>query len=324
MKEWTIYTEESQVRLDKYLRRLFPQAAGGFLYRMLRKKNITLNGKKATGSERLQEGDVVRAYFSDETFEKLAGIDHWKDEYKALQNVSCSLQVLFEDEDLLFCNKPAGWLSQKAYQEDISLNERLRAYLIQQEGYSLDQYRKYRPSVMNRLDRGTSGVVAAAKSLSGARKLAEWIKNHSLTKEYICLVRGVFSKEGSMVSYLKKDREHNRSQLVDDASPGVWQVETEYSSIKTDGVTTLVKAKLVTGKSHQIRVQLSAVGHPIVLDAKYGNQNEDRILKKQLTYPGQLLHARRLVLPDGREIIAPTPNVFEKTRQLLKRATDRQ
>ena len=322
MKELTICAEDSSQRLDKYLRRLLPQAAGGFLYKMLRKKNITLNDGKASGDERLKEGDVVRVWFSDETFAKLSARKEAPQEYEALKDFPVRLEVLFEDRDRIFLNKPAGILSQKAKTLDVSLNEHLRAYLIQHEGLSFESYRDFRPSVMNRLDFGTSGVVAAAKTRSGARLLSEWIRSHQLKKEYLCLVRGHFQSEGLKISYLFKDETCNQVTLFREPQEGAARIETVFSCVKAYERCSLVAAELITGKSHQIRAQLSGEGHPILLDAKYGREEDDRALRKTLSYSGQLLHAWHMRLPDGGEVFAGLPRAFGQAKAFLEKRED--
>ena len=318
MKEWIIRTDHQNERLDKYLRRLLPQAGGGFLYRMLRKKNITLNDKKAAGSERVREGDVVRVWFSDATFEKFSRNEAVDREFSMLKKQSVNLHILLEDEDILCVDKPAGMLSQRAGAEDVSLNEQIRSYLIQERGYSRDAFLKFRPAVMNRLDFGTSGIVLAAKTLVGARTTSEWIRSHQLVKEYVCLVHGHFVSEGRMISYLKKNETENMVSLTEESTPGSKRVETIFSRRKDYGRFSLLEASLITGKSHQIRAQLAAAGTPIVFDAKYGDSRADRRLREVLagtegaSYPGQLLHAHRLVLPDGRKVSSPIPSVFEQ------------
>lgn len=312
MKEFTIRTEERAQRLDKYLRRLLPQAAGGFLYKMLRKKNITLNGGRASGKELLSEGDVVRIYFSDETFAKFAEHRESDGEYEALASLPSDITVVFEDADILVLSKPAGMLTQKAKEGDVSLNERMLAYLIQSGALSKEQFAAFRPSVMNRLDFGTSGLVLAAKSLQGARELAEQIANHRLRKEYLCLVHGDFRDEGTAVSYLVKDEAENRVSLYDKSTDGAVRIETDFAVERQTDNFTLVRAGLVTGKSHQIRSQLAKLGCPIVFDRKYGDSVRDMRLREQFSYVGQLLHAQRVVLADGREFVVDLPEIFSE------------
>ena len=315
MKEFTIGQEDASQRLDKYLRRLLPQAAGGFLYKLLRKKSITLNGRRTEGSVRLQPGDVVRLYVSDETFGRFAGHEDADTAYEAYRRLTPQLAVVYEDDAILAVNKPAGLLSQKARPSDISLNELVIAYLIKSGSLTKAQYAAFHPSVMNRLDYGTSGIVLAAKTLAGARYLAEGIASRSIEKEYLCLVDGAFMAEGRMVSYSKKDTSANTVTLYDEPVPEAVRIETEYAVLRRENGCTLVRARLITGKSHQIRAQLAANGHPILLDKKYGDPEVNR--RCPVSYPGQLLHAYRVRFADGRSITAEPPEIFHEVLEKM-------
>ena len=110
MKEIQITEREEQQRFDKFLKKYFKAAGSGFLYKMLRKKNITLNKKKADGTEILKKNDSIQIFFSDETFAKMRGFANTEAEYEALRAVSHDLQVIYEDDDLLIVNKPSGVL----------------------------------------------------------------------------------------------------------------------------------------------------------------------------------------------------------------------
>ena len=130
MREFKINENEAGQRFDKYLKKLLGNAPGSFIYKMLRKKNITLNGKKADGTEKLSKGDDIKLFFSDETFEKFSGSGTPDPEFETLKVLSKEfmsgkrkLPVVYEDKDVIFINKPTGMLSQKAKPEDTSANE---------------------------------------------------------------------------------------------------------------------------------------------------------------------------------------------------------
>ncbi len=312
MKEIIIKNSDEDVRLDKYLRRLLPQAAGGFLYKMLRKKNITLNGGKAKGNEKLKTGDNIRLYFSDETYEKLRGDGVSEEEWTRLEKAGGDIRVLYEDDDIIAVNKPAGLLTQKAHIEDISLNEKLCARLIGQGALTKEGYARFKPSAMNRLDRGTSGIVLCAKTPLGARRLSSAIAEGKVYKEYRCIVYGHFAKSGSIEAYIKKDEKNNTVEVFDSFEEGLTRIETIFEIVGEYENFTELKAVLVTGKSHQIRAQLSHLGNPVVLDRKYGTRSDSQ---HYFLYPGQLLHAYRVKLWDGTEIVAKCPDIFEKLKR---------
>ena len=177
MKQFTISPNESGQRFDKYLKKLLSNASGSFVYKMLRKKNITLNDHKADGTEKLNAGDLVKLFLSDETFEKFSGEDEANSEYMKLKSIdSGRLQVVYEDDDVIIMNKPSGMLSQKAVPEDISANEYILSYLIRKGSLSEDQFKTFKPSICNRLDRNTSGLLIAGKTLKGVQTMAEALK----------------------------------------------------------------------------------------------------------------------------------------------------
>lgn len=156
MKLITVHEQEEGQKLLKLLGSYLKEASGGFLHKMLRKKNITLNGKKADGSEKLKAGDEIRLFLSDETYEKFAG----KQQTAKEQFPTAKLDILYEDSHVLLVNKPAGMLTQKAAYKDVSLNEYVLGYLSKSGQWSLEE-KAFRPSVCNRLDRNTSGIVIA-------------------------------------------------------------------------------------------------------------------------------------------------------------------
>ena len=189
MKEIQIGPNEAGQRLDKLLKKYLKEAPGSFLYKMLRKKNIVLNGKKATGSEKLAEGDSVKLFLADETIGKFTGSPQSTkgqcfDEQKA---TDISFSVVYEDQDLLLLNKPEGLLSQKAKKGDISVADQVVQYLVQTGSLTSAQLETFTPSICNRLDRNTSGLIAAGKSLAGLQRMGELLQNRTLEKYYLCL-----------------------------------------------------------------------------------------------------------------------------------------
>ena len=182
MKQFTVTQAEAGQRLDKFLGKYLNKAPKSFLYKMMRKKNITLNGKKAAGSEKLVSGDEIKLFFSDETIEKFSELQ--------LPKAQGKLSVIYEDEHILLVNKPEGILSQKAEADDISMVEEAQRYLLNNGAVTEESLRTFRPSVVNRLDRNTSGILAVGKDLAGAQELSRLFKERSLHKYYYCLVKG--------------------------------------------------------------------------------------------------------------------------------------
>ena len=331
MQEILVSREESGQRLDKFLRRRLPLAPSSFIYKMLRKKNITLGGKKADGSEKVETGDSVKLFLSDETIAKfspsrddagaLREADEEKRAYRTLQPLLGPSPVLYEDANILVVRKPAGVLSQKADPSDISMNEWLRGYLSQKTGQAEETNRMsseafFRPSVCNRLDRNTGGILLCAKSLPGSRALSAVIRDRVIRKTYIMVVHGQVMEAGVIDNVLIKDREHNQVRVAgkaeDPEKPGKPDQKiktsekelsrhavTAYRPVRTGRRASMVEADLITGRSHQLRVHMASMGHPIVSDPRYGDRELDRKLfrGRRAWRGGQLLWCSETAFP---------------------------
>lgn len=322
MREISIQENEAGQRLDKFLRKFFPEAPGSFAYKMLRKKNITLNGKKADGSEKLNLEDRVALFLSEETITKFRGAP------KMPVSGTCAaldgeIGVLYEDRQILLADKPSGVLSQKAKPSDVSLNEWLTGYLLRRGEISADSLRTFRPSVCNRLDRNTSGIVICSKTLACSQKMGVLLKDRSLRKYYRLIVKGRLEEEALLEGYLTKDSRTNRVRIQKEGDGGAF-IRTRYIPLRVFTDRTYLEVELITGKTHQIRAHLAGVGHPLLGDYKYGDRNFNDIYKKVYGIESQLLHAYRLEFPsmeppfeslDRRVVLCPLPPYF---KQLLE------
>ena len=315
MKVLTVSEQEAGQRLDKLLMKYMNEASMGFIFKMLRKKNITLNGKKADGSEKVNLGDEIKLFLADETIEKFSSVkDH-------SIKTSVKLDILYEDEHIILINKPAGMLSQKAKPEDISLNEYLIHYLLENGSVTPEILKTFTPSICNRLDRNTSGIIICGKSLAGLQKMAELLKDRTLHKLYLCSVSGKVTDDQTIKGYLCKDSVHNRVSIHQTEQPDSSYIETFYHPLQIGTDTTLLEVELITGKSHQIRAHLASIGHPIIGDSKYGSKKVNEEYRQRYHVNAQLLHAYKLVLPEmtgtfaylsGREFKASLPPLFQK------------
>lgn len=324
MVKLIIHKNEAEQRLDKFLLKYLDQAGPSFLYKMLRKKNITLNGKKAEGSERLAEGDVVTLFLADETIEKFRSSR--RKEQETAKPAGIRLDVIYEDDDILLINKPAGLLSQKAAAEDVSLNDAVVEHVRSRQ---TDEERgaAFTPSICNRLDRNTSGLVTAGKTLAGLQFLSDCFRSRSVDKYYLALVRGKMTERQHLINYLKKDEARNRVVIYRQQQKDADRVETEVFPISGNEELTLVKLKLLTGKTHQLRAVLADLGHPVAGDPKYGDEAFNRCVRSISPFRFQLLHAWQLVFPDldgrfahlsGRRFIAPLPAAFSAALKKLE------
>ncbi len=383
MKKYVITENEAGQRLDRFLGKLLPGAPASFFYKMLRKKNITVNGKKAEGSARLFAGDEIRLFLSDDTIASFSRPDASPlvaaaspSMAAASSTVTASLtgvmtggtggltgvtgdgrasskkspasayhgairldekDIIFEDKDIIIINKTAGVLSQKAKADDISMNELLVAYMLEKGELVPEDMRAFRPAVCNRLDRNTSGVILAGKSSAGLRFLSELIRERKIGKYYYAIVKGEASPPREVNAYLLKDERNNtvhvfmESPSADGLMAGKptsgkpAEICTRISQLSHGGGCALLEIELVTGKSHQIRSQLAAIGHPVIGDPKYGDQDANKYFFKTCHVRRQILHARRVVFPEndtfkavsGKEFVAGLPHDFLVTLDTL-------
>ena len=319
MRELTVTEKDCAQQLIKYLSKYMEEAPKSFFYKMLRKKNIVLNQKKADGSEKLKTGDTIRMYLAEETIEKFRKTPEKPAAGKQVKYPK--LDIVYEDEKVIFLNKPAGVLSQTAKETDVSLTEALGAYLSEKNA---GEETMFRAGLCNRLDRNTSGLIVAGKSLAGLQQMGELFKKRTLKKYYLCIVKGRITEPAHIRGYLVKDEKTNRVSL----SKGGFSkdakglpIETEYVPIAWNEEMTLLKVHLITGRTHQIRAHLASTGHPLLGDYKYGSKKWNDRYKKEWKIEDQVLHAYQLTMPgmkkelenlSGKTFYAKVPEVFWK------------
>ena len=314
MKEFIIQKNEENQRFDKYLKKLLPNASTSFLYKMMRKKNIVINKKKVEGNEKLKAGDVVSIFLSDETFEKFhVNLEELKKEYDNLKSLNLKgLKVIYEDDEMIVADKPYNMLSQKASGKDLSANEYILGYMINKGELSFEEFQTFRPSVVNRLDRNTTGLLLFGKTLNALQQLGEGIRERSIEKYYRAIVAGELKEELELKGYLLKDEKTNKVSFHKEQVEGSDYIETGVKPLVSKNGLTLVEIHLVTGKTHQIRLHLSTIGHPILGDMKYGDEKINKQYYESNKVNHQLLHAYRLEFPDGRVVIAEPASEFTK------------
>ncbi len=301
MQSFKIGENEAGQRLDKYLLKLMPQASKSFIYKMLRKKNILLNDKKAQGSERTCVGDTVKLYLSDATIEQLRNlrIDAQGAALQINPKEKVDLDIIYEDEHVLLVNKPQGILSQKSKPTDVSMVELITYHLMQSGRISAEELKTFHPAVVNRLDRNTSGILCAGVSLPGLQQFSALFKERSMKKEYICLVKGSVKKELTLKGYLLKNHKTNQVQVFESKPLGqdASYIETAFMPLAFNDKYSLLCVDLITGRSHQIRAHLASIGYPIVGDEKYGDPRINKQMREKYGITAQCLHAWRMTFP---------------------------
>lgn len=320
MYQFTINSNEAGQRFDKYLHKLLPKAPASFFYKMLRKKNIVLNGKKAEGKEKLSIGDEISLFLSEETFLSFQDSLQKESEFiKAYQTLK-DIQIVFENQNMLIVNKPSGILTQKSKDSDLSLNEWLIGYLLFSNAITRESLRTFKPSVCNRLDRNTSGLVLCSKTLKGSQRLSMLIRERKVHKFYRLFVKGSVEKEELLKGYLVKNELTNKVTISETPIEQGAYIKTRFYPVQKLSDMTYLEVELITGKTHQIRAHMASVGHPILMDYKYGDHKFNEKYKDRFPEQGQLLHAYRLEFSKeesllegaGPVFIAEEPSVFQK------------
>lgn len=329
MQEIIISEKEAGQRLDKFLGRFMPLAPRSFFYKMFRKKNIVLNEKKTEGMEKLKEGDKITLFLSPETVLKFQ--QDFNDKKKEIEknidiNIKPEFSVIYEDSHILIMNKPAGLLSQKAQLKDISMVEHMTAYLLQSGFMTVKELETFRPGICNRLDRNTSGLILGGKTIHGLQEMNALLKKRAIEKYYLTIVSGKIKLELQATGYLIKDHSHNQVKIIKEPLENADFICTEYEPLIYTNDFTLLKVKLITGKSHQIRAHLKSLGYPVIGDGKYGDVQINRKIKQQCSLKHHLLHAYKLEFPQlsghlsnlsRQTVYAPVPEEFTRTIKKL-------
>ena len=324
MKELCVSAAEAGQRLDKYLGRYLPLAEKSFLYKMLRKKNITLNAKKAQGNELVAVGDVVRIWFSDETYEKFSGQQNAAKEAVLEQAYPyIPLEILYEDAHVILINKPAGMLSQKAKDTDRSLCEYLIGYLLHSGQITPQDLVRFRPSVCNRLDRNTSGIVACGKTMAGLAALSELFRDRSLHKYYLCLVDGAVREEAKLDGYLIKDEKTNQVMISPEAGRDGKRIITYYRPLMSvDTRCDKSKQQARAGATDNgERIRVSAADAPKRMGAAAVDNSEKKKVTalEVLLVTGRSHQIRAHLASDGHPIIGDPKYGSERLNEHYRR-----
>ncbi len=287
MKEIKVTKEFDNTRVDKVVLKILRNASKGFVYKMYRKKNILLNGKKITGKEKVFADDTLKFFFSDATFDKFSGSVPSADANSIEADALDESQIIYEDDDLLVYNKPVGMLSQPNGRNDNlvhSYESRLKAK--GEEPGLLDSF-----GICNRLDRNTTGITLIGKNPRSLRLINEAILHGHTRKLYHAIVKGKLTQSLELKGYLTKSSSRNKVSITPDGPGDLIHTKVNPIQVSTDGSLTLVEVRILTGKSHQIRAHLSWAGHPLIGDGKYGDKVLNDRYRREFGIRYQLLHS---------------------------------
>ena len=286
MKEFSINRNDAGQRLDRFVGKAVPLLPEALLQKYIRIKRIKLNGKGAKRDARLTEGDVIQLYINDEFFEKP------REENSYLKVGTPRLSIIYEDENILLADKKPGVLCHSAGQWDYNtLIANIQAYMAQKGEWRPKEENSFAPALCNRIDRNTGGIVIAAKNAEALRILNDKIRDREIEKYYLCAVRGRPSPpSGRLENYLFKDAAKNQVFVKSRPEAGTKTAVTEYRLIASKGPLSLVECRLLTGRTHQIRVQMAHAGWPLLGDGKYGREKFNRDFGEN----GQALYSYRL------------------------------
>ncbi len=285
MKELEVRANDVGLRLDRFVSKAVPLLPDSLLQKYIRLKRIKLNGKRAERGSRLNEGDVIQLYINDEFF------DTPRQENAYLTVAAPKINIIYEDEHILLVDKKPG---QAVHPHDgaeygKTLIDHIQAYLYAKREWRPREENAFAPALCNRIDRNTGGIVIAAKTAQALRIMNQKIKDREIEKKYLCIVHGTPSpKEGKLEGYIFKDAAKNRVYVTKTPQKGSKTAVTLYKTLQSKGGLSLVECELITGRTHQIRAQMAAAGHPLLGDGKYGK------LDKRYDRNFQALYSYRL------------------------------
>ena len=285
MKKFIIQKNDAGQRLDKFVSKAAVGLSTSLMYKYIRKKAIKVNGKRAEISYKLCENDIVEMYINDEFF---------LDKQSGFLNIGYDpkLEIVYEDDNLLLVDKKPGVIVHSDISEsrDTLINQVL-LYLYNNKSYDPKKETSFTPSLCNRLDKNTGGIVIVAKNAEAQRLLYDIVKYRKVIKKYLALVHGTFEKKSdTLYAFHRKKAKDNIVEIFDIKQADSREIITKYTVLEESESMSLIEVELVTGRTHQIRAHMAHIGHPIAGDCKYGYARDN----KNLPFRHQALYAYSL------------------------------
>lgn len=303
MKQFVIKKEEENQTIEKYIKKVLYNYPLSSIYKLFRLKDVKVNNARVDKHHIIKEGDLIKIYIKDFDFNDIKKIDNYKktDEIKNL--------IIYEDENILILNKPRGTLVQKdeaSYKK--ALDTLVIEYLYFKGEFDPNDNVSYKPSPAHRIDRNTSGILIFGKNISALHELQRLIQDkESLKKQYLALVKGKVDKSGRIDVPILKNSKNNYC-TIDLNSNDAKSAITEYAPILFNEDYSLLNVTLLSGRTHQIRVHMAYIDHPVVGDNKYGDFNLNKIFYKQFQFENQFLHSYKITFLDPHGILSYLKN----------------
>ncbi|WP_297195911.1 RluA family pseudouridine synthase [uncultured Flavonifractor sp.] len=272
MREFTIGKNDAGQRLDRWLGKTLPLLPAPLAQKYIRLKRVKVNGKGSQRDVRLQVGDLLQLYINDEFF------DQPREDNAFLAVFKPKLDIVYEDENLMLLNKRPGLLCHADEHEKVNtLITHIQAYLYQKKEWNPRDEHSFTPALCNRIDRNTGGIVMAAKNAETLRILNQKIKDREIAKFYLAIIHGKMTPpQGKLEGFLLKDEDKAQVKVFHRPVPGGKSAATLYKTLKVNRGLSLVECELLTGRTHQIRAQFAAAGHPLLGDGKYGREKDNK------------------------------------------------
>ena len=297
--KFIVTKENKRKRLDAYVSSLKDNISRSNAQKLIKNNKIFVNGKNVKESYKVKENDEIRIIIEEP-------------KKSSLKPENIPLDIIYEDNDIIVINKPKGMVVHPGNgNHEGTLVNAVLAYAKDLSGIG----GKLRPGIVHRIDKDTSGLIIVAKNDEAHKNLSEEIKNHEVTKIYTCLVRGNISEDDATIDMpIGRDKNDRKKMAVtEDGKKAI----THFRVLKRYGNYTLLRVKIDTGRTHQIRVHMAKIGHPIIGDEVYSNG------KNEFNVHGQMLHSTYLkfkhpVTGKELELEAPLPQYFQDVLEQLK------
>ncbi len=301
MNSYTVQENEKDTRLDVFLSRMLPECSRSFLQKLIREKLVQVNQKPQKANYRVCEGDLVEVSVPEP-------------EELSVEPEDIPLDILYEDEDLLIVNKPKGMVVHPAPGHYTGTLVNAVLYHCRDNLSGINGV--LRPGIVHRIDRNTTGSLVVCKNDMAHQSLAQQLKDHSISRQYRAIICGNLKEdEGTVSAPIGRSRNDRKKMAVDRA--GGREAVTHYHVLERFGRYTYIACTLETGRTHQIRVHMASIGHPVLGDDVYGPSSCPFRLE------GQTLHAFLLGFKHPRtgeymEFTAPVPAYFNELLDILR------